>query len=201
MATKTQFLKSCRNAVISKKIALTFHHHTTDVGQRIALCRDICRDRGISNWEQAGQLLEYLAYASRITTSQFGAWDADTTVSMHLGWRSRDQVKRIKRKLIDAGLIETGLGIPLGRTAPCTHYRLTTFLGKLMKRLTGAIRRAQSLGKALAPSLKKLLPVQATKTAAHQQFKQEPPRKRSTLAVAGAYLASMRQLVRGGATE
>lgn len=195
MATKAQFLKSCRNAVISKKIALGFHLHTADVLQRIRVCSDICRDAGISNWEQAGRLLEYLAYASRITTAQFGAWDSDATISAHLGWRNRDQVKRLKKKLVDAGLIETGLGIPQGRKAPCTHYRLTVFLGKLFKRFGAVKRRAQSLAKAAAPSLKKLLPVQAPKTAAHQEFKKEPPRKRAAPEVAAFNLQAIWQLM------
>lgn len=198
MATKTQFIQSCRNAVVSKHIALTFHLQTTDVQQRIKLCTDICRERGIPGCEMAGRLLEYLAYASRITTSRFGAWDADATIAAHMGWRNRDQVKRVKAKLIAAGLIETGVGIPQGRSAPCTHYRLTKALGTLFKRLTAAIRKtAQSYNRAKVPSLKKPLLVSPAKTLAHQEFQKQQPAKRSTLEVGIAALGNLHKLIGG----
>lgn len=198
MATKTQFIKACRNAVVSKHIALTFHLQTTDVQQRIQLCTDICRVRGIPGSEMAGRLLEYLAYASRITTSPFGAWDADATIAAHLGWRNRDQVKRVKAKLIAAGLIETGVGKPVGRKAPCTHYRLTKALGDLFKRMTAAVVRiAQSYKRAKTPSLKASPALPSAKPAAHQEFKPNPGRKPPTREVGGFFLGKMRELIGG----
>lgn len=200
MTTRHHFIQSCKNAVISKKLALSFHLHTTDINQRRALCTDVCRKAGLPGSEMKGQLLEYLTYASRITTSEFGAWDSNETIAKRLGWRNRDQVKRAKLALIEAGLIETGLGIPKGQKAPHTHYRLTRRLGDMIKRLIVAVRAtAHSYKRAKPPILKRASTGSSTKTLAHQEFKPNPGRKPATREVGGFHLGKIKALMKGGA--
>lgn len=200
MATRHQVFKALRSAFKSKTIAKSLHDHTANAFERLQLHEQMCQERGISSWKMCGQLLDHLAYNQLTTKSPFGSWDSDQTIADHLGWPNRYYVKRAKAELLRVGLIETGLGKPLGERAPHTHYRLTNLVARLYRSVVKAIRRkAQSKKRAEKPNL--VATRFPTKTfdspkrvvlEAHRPFRPEPIPQVSQPRVGNHYLELMR---------
>lgn len=196
MATKESVFKALRNALFSKKIAKALHDHTHNKDERLKVCERICREYGIHSWKTAGQLLEHLVHGQLTTTSAFGSWDSDETIAVTLGWPNRYYVKRAKKDLQRVGLIEIGLGKPVGHRAPHSHYRLTTLIGKLFRGVVKAIRKvAQSKKRAAKPNL--VATRSSTKTPAHKAFKPEPISRVSQPVVGNSALDDIKRMLTG----
>lgn len=218
MATQAQCKRDIQAARDSKVYAQALYNRTPTRDDRRFACRDFCRQLGMPGAEKAGDLLEHLQWMIRSTTSDFGAYDTAEVISAHLGWSSRDMVKRELDKLRKYGAIETGLGIPKGRVGPTNHYRITHKLGQMILALVARVKRTAQTMRAKAPKLS--IPVLSTKTrqrpkpfksqatrnpapvpAAHRAFKPNPPRNPAQPAKVAAILGGLKSLLRGGATQ
>ena len=163
-----QVLTDLASAAASQKMALAFQSATASRSEREQRCRDMCKSRGVVGVERAAQLLEHVSFLARITTGQFGAYESDQVIAQKLGWRDRYQVRRARQKLIDAGLIETGRGVPPGQKAPVLHYRLTRVFRATWKAVKAFLSKtAQSIGRAVSPNLKALTALFPSKTRQH----------------------------------
>lgn len=205
MSAYKQVLTDLASAAASQKMALAFHSATASRTEREQRCREICKSRGVVS-ERAAQLLEHISFLARITTGQFGAYESDQVIAGQLGWRNRDQVRYQRQLLLDAGLLETGRGVPPGRKAPVLHYRLTKVFRATWKAVAAfLLKSAQSIGRALFPNLKALtasIPSKTPKTeknpaiAAHVLFQPEEKSAGCDRVKASAALLGLKSLLR-----
>lgn len=196
-------VESRKAARRSRSIALAVRVKTGGKIQAVRVCQESCKRAGILHAWEHGKLLEELLYRVTITGSPYGAYEPDATLAARLGITVR-QLRTRRDNLVDAGLVESQLGIPPGGTGPVHHYRLLELFNTLAQSILMVADVVKTVAKKVVRTVWKktseLLSTKKTSTKAfakpvHNLPKNEPVSavQVSEKPVGNAWIALMRR--------